>query len=705
MYSLGWTLFHALWQGFALVLSTALALHLLRNQSSVVRYRVGALALFVQLLISAGTFGWYYEPVSSILNAPAPTLPMRSFAIHWQTVSRTVPWHKQVQLFLDEHLSQFVLIYLLGVLLFGLRLTGGWLYLQHLSRTATKPVSDQWAELTNQLRSTLAIRSIIHVRESARIAVPMVVGVLKPVLLLPLGLATNLSMREIEAVLAHELAHVKRHDYAVNLLQSVMEVLYFFHPAIWWLSARVREEREHCCDDLSVQACGGNGRILAQALARIEELRLAQSNLTPSLAMALTSKRQLLLQRVRRMLGVPTRPVVSNGSLAGLTLATLLLVSASVYAVQQQPKPAKPKPRASRQHSVGNGTKFGLSDNNKVEYIIWKGQKLPASRVKRLQSQLDQVMTGKLSLDDVPQADRDILLTIIETTHSLGDGMNALNEGLGQIDYSTIVASAMDNIPLSPDGTVEGLANVNYDSIIHDAFTSLHDAQAVADTIIQGYATQTPDFDGLAMLRRQDSIADQQELNKGKVALLRAQAQSQQFTVESVERVIERIERQKSVLEQKRFLLTTNQQNTIMKSGFARTDSAQATLTKQIEAGEAGIRKIEAEIEKLNQQLISTQSELEKAEKPLRETELQIRKLGYTNYLSAWSHTGMGASAPLMRGRAQSIGPIGPVGPARLQRAGVPNLPAVPPASSKAVPARPAVPPTSPKAAPAPKQD
>ncbi|ADB41159.1 M56 family metallopeptidase [Spirosoma linguale] len=485
--ALGWTLLHAVWQGFSLVLPVAIVLHLLRHRSSGLRYRVGTLTLLAQLLMSAATFSLYYKPLAGSVSPKSMTMAMQTMPISWQTMTQTLPWHQQVQLFLENHLSQFVLIYLIGVALFGVRLAGGWLYLQRLTKTASEPASTVWLQLTNRLRSTLAIPGLVQVRESARIGVPMVVGVLKPVLLLPVSLASNLTTREIEAILAHELAHIKRHDYAVNLLQSVIEVLYFFHPALWWLSARVREEREHCCDDLAVQACGGDGRILAQALAHVEELRLLQLNAAPTLAMAFASKRQHLLHRVRRMLGVPTRPFVSNGSLAGLTLATLLLMSVSVYAVQQQEKPKSKlkssQPTPTRKHKAGNGTEFSITDNRKVDYIIWKGKKLPAKRVAQLQHQLDQVMAGQLNLDDVKQPDRDILLTIIETNYGHQKGMEALAEGLSHIDYSNIVASALTNIPLSPDGTVEGLARVNYDSIINNAFASLPALPVLPDSL------------------------------------------------------------------------------------------------------------------------------------------------------------------------------------------------------------------------------
>lgn len=456
--ALGWTLLHAIWQGFAVVLPTAILLHILRDRSSVLRYQAGVLALLAQLLASAITFAWYYKPAVNSLNAAITNSLTQPLPIRWQVLTQTLgrqrlPWHQQTQQFLETHLSQFVLIYLIGVAVFGLRLVGGWLYLQQLSRTAVQPTVSTWAELTSRLRSVLAIQPVIQVRESARVAVPMVVGVLKPILLLPFGLAANLSTREIEAVLAHELAHVKRHDYAVNLLQSVVEVLYFFHPALWWLSARVREEREHCCDDLAVQACEGNARLLAQALARVEELRLAQAG-APALAMAFAANRQQLLHRVRRILGVQTQPVVSNASLGGLTLATLLLMSASVLAVQQRPEKLKPsirttQPQPTRRHKIDRQSEYGMADNQRISYVVWKGQKLPANRITKLQRQLDQVMAGQINLDNVKQPDRDILLTIIEKNVAFDAGMKALSEGMAQINYDNIEVSVQAAVPVN----------------------------------------------------------------------------------------------------------------------------------------------------------------------------------------------------------------------------------------------------------------
>ena len=154
---------------------------------------------------------------------------------------------------------------------------------------------------------------------------PTVIGWLKPVVLLPASALAGLAPNQMEAILAHELAHIRRHDYIVNLLQTVVETLLFYHPAVWWLSRRIRAERENCCDDLAVSLCG-DPVAYAAALAELEGLR----STTGELVLAATGGS--LLQRVRRLLGVPTHAGRAPGWLAA-GLALLVVISMSAGAV------------------------------------------------------------------------------------------------------------------------------------------------------------------------------------------------------------------------------------------------------------------------------------------------------------------------------------------------------------------------------------
>lgn len=473
--ALGWTLIHALWQGFAVVLTVAVLLHLMRRSRAALRYQLGMSGLLAQILASVVTFGWYYEPRSGATSGAMSQPGFRTSLL--QMTPANDSWLLSTQAFLNAHLAEVVWIWLVGIAVFGVRLIGGWAYVQRLKTTATLPVPTMLTEAMARITPKLGISARLQL--SARASGPMVVGVLKPVVLWPVGLLAGLSMADVEAILAHELAHVRRHDYLLNVLQSVVEVLYFFHPALWWLSARVREEREHCCDDVAVDLIG-DARTLARALARVEEWQRS-AEAVPSLAMGFASKRQLLLQRVRRMLGVPTRPLVSNGSLAGLTLVTMLLLSVSVYAMQRVEKPKirltnspKPKPaQTARKHTVDKTSEYGMTNSGLLTYVVWKGQKLPAARVVRLQSQLNRVMNGQLNLDAVKQPDRDILLTVIEKNVAFDAGMKALSEGMAQIDYSNIVANETTNVLRVPNELESIRQSPNKDQLAFEVIDSV----------------------------------------------------------------------------------------------------------------------------------------------------------------------------------------------------------------------------------------
>jgi HEAT repeat protein len=155
--------------------------------------------------------------------------------------------------------------------------------------------------------------------ESALVRVPTVIGWLRPFILLPVGALTGLTTRQLEAIIAHELAHIRRHDYLINLLQAVVETLLFYHPAVWWVSRRIRQEREHCCDDLAVAVCG-DPLIYARALLEMEQLRAAG----PQLAMAANGG--LLMNRIQRLVGAQTPHTNRfSGLFAGVIALTTLV--------------------------------------------------------------------------------------------------------------------------------------------------------------------------------------------------------------------------------------------------------------------------------------------------------------------------------------------------------------------------------------------
>jgi hypothetical protein len=204
------------------------------------------------------------------------------------------------------------------------RVAGGWWHVRRLRATGPRA-----AESCRRLAYRLGLPAAAHVVESALVDVPTAVGWLRPAILLPIAALASLTPAQVEAILAHELAHIRRHDYALNVLQTIAETLLFYHPAIWWVSNRIRAEREHCCDEIAVAVCG-DPISYARALAELESLR------TIPTAMALAATGGSLLDRVRRILRVPIPEEPRSRSWA-VTLALTLVFTAGAGSVQHLP--------------------------------------------------------------------------------------------------------------------------------------------------------------------------------------------------------------------------------------------------------------------------------------------------------------------------------------------------------------------------------
>ncbi|MEM8909861.1 MAG: ankyrin repeat domain-containing protein, partial [Bacteroidota bacterium] len=175
-------------------------------------------------------------------------------------------------------------------------------YIQRLKHYKTSPFPRRWLEKAKALELELRIRSKISYLHSPLATTPMAIGFLKPVVLFPAKVLSGLSDQQIEGILIHELAHIKRNDYLVNLLQSLVEILFFYHPAVWWMSAAIRHERENCCDDIAIGLIGETSEY-AKTLILLQEQQLHAG--VP--AVAFTGIRQSFSHRVKRLFNQPTR--------------------------------------------------------------------------------------------------------------------------------------------------------------------------------------------------------------------------------------------------------------------------------------------------------------------------------------------------------------------------------------------------------------
>ena len=333
--TLGWALIHSLWQGGLVALSMASATFLLRRSGANARYLVGCFLLVLMLALPILTIWRVSLPLPTSFSA----VPIEEGIQAQTTVGpQALTSESEVQSGLQETNSQsasasllalaglcfpwLALFWLMGVLVMSARLAGGWFYVRRLKVRKTRPVNPRWQRLLEGVASRMGVNAAVRLLESTCAKAPMVIGALRPVILVPASALTGLPVTQLEAVLAHELAHIRRYDYLVNLLQTMVETLLFYHPAVWWISRQIRSERENSCDDWAVTVCG-NASTYAVALTDMEEARRN----SPSLSVAASGGR--LVDRIRRLLSV-SPPRRSNGGWPGVVLCVGLLVVVSL---------------------------------------------------------------------------------------------------------------------------------------------------------------------------------------------------------------------------------------------------------------------------------------------------------------------------------------------------------------------------------------
>jgi beta-lactamase regulating signal transducer with metallopeptidase domain/uncharacterized protein involved in exopolysaccharide biosynthesis len=357
-YRTGWVLLHSVWQGCFVGIAFGALRYGLRRHSANLRYLAGCAAL---VLLFAGPVVTVISGWTPSFQIPHPswavvaTAPVASSTLDAARVETSPVENSMFRLvrtivdFLGRVAPGLAGLWLLGVIFFSCKLAQTWWWVRRLRTQDNEPVEEAWIEVLNDLRCRLEISRPVSLLKSALIEVPAVVGWLRPVILLPAATLAGLTPAQLEAILAHELAHVRRLDYLVNAAQCVLETVMFYHPVVWWVSRNVREERENCCDDLVVSVCS-NRVTYARALARLEEFR------ADLLALAFAASGGSLLQRIRRLLGAPAddRPA-SARELGGLTLlgTGLLLIILGVY-LMAAPNTYRAVARVKVEHDTSN---------------------------------------------------------------------------------------------------------------------------------------------------------------------------------------------------------------------------------------------------------------------------------------------------------------------------------------------------------------
>ena len=322
--ALGWALFHSLWQG-------AIAAGLLAVfRTSRARYVAGCVALAAILCCFIFTF-WTFLPEDGIARGAGElATPVKPLSVAPAASAGTSPRA-------GDLLAWLTPLWITGVVLFQLRATAGWMAARRLRLRCVCEVSKRWRFTLGELAARMRVYRPVQLLESGLAEVPVVVGYLRPVILVPAGLLSSMPPEHIELILLHELAHIRRHDYLVNLLQTVTEGLLFYHPAVWWISGVVRAEREHCCDDLAVTVSSSGGAYeYALALTALEQSRWGTgSHWHTAAGVAATGGK--LMTRIHRLL-YPKRPAAGSAGAPLLWAALAVLVASQSVAAPQNPK-------------------------------------------------------------------------------------------------------------------------------------------------------------------------------------------------------------------------------------------------------------------------------------------------------------------------------------------------------------------------------
>ncbi len=383
----GCGLLHFLWQGLLIAMIVAVALRILRGRSAGARYLTAWTALLVMAL-SVPITAWLIspppvtEPAGAAVElrgaglpadfagadpgaiepyriqqtrgpamAPTPAVPVpvaspalasSEFPDDMEAATGD-PLAVRASQWIRPALPWVVCFWIVGTFVLSVWRLSGWMYLRRLCQLGTSPASDAARQMLERLLRRLGINRAVQLLESTLVEVPTVIGWLRPVILLPASILGELPAEQLELILAHELAHIRRHDYLLNLLQAAIETLLFYHPAVWWVSRRIGIEREACCDDLAVAGCGDR-LLYARALTRLEELRHEPAGIFP-VKVGVAADGAPLPSRIRRVLGLPGNDQEGRRTWLGGSVAVLLLIGALVaYAAtagEPQSKPAE----------------------------------------------------------------------------------------------------------------------------------------------------------------------------------------------------------------------------------------------------------------------------------------------------------------------------------------------------------------------------
>ncbi len=311
--ALGWTVLHSLWQGALIYALLFLLLQAWSTASARLRHNMAFGSLLLLFTCFIFTFASQFKG-----NINASSVPPEGFLLPIQREQNSGKSFLRTELYFPL----VAIAYLTGIAIQLSVLSYSYIRLKRLQKTGTMPVPENWFALFIRTKRALSISKKTDFYLSTQVSVPLVVGYLKPVVLFPLALATQLDLKQVEAILIHELSHIRRNDYLINFLKTCLEIFLFFNPFAWLCSRYIQIEREHACDDMVVQLTG-SPLSYAQALLKLE---ISREQHSPALTLAATGNNHYLYQRIKRITHMKTNytNVKHQLMILGLAFTTVL---------------------------------------------------------------------------------------------------------------------------------------------------------------------------------------------------------------------------------------------------------------------------------------------------------------------------------------------------------------------------------------------
>ncbi len=366
--ALGWALAHFLWEGVLIALLLAAVLAVCRGAKA--RYGAASVAMLAMLAAFGITLA-VSIPDAQVL----PPLPRSLATAAGPGGGFTMTAYSSgIMSRLQAVLPWVVPFWMAGAVLIAFYRLGGWIAAERMRRAGVCAAPPEWQTRLRDLAHRIGVSKPLVLLESSLAEVPVVIGLIRPAILVPAGLLAGLPPQHLEAILLHELAHIRRFDYLVNLVQTLVESLLFYHPAVWWVSGRMRAERENCCDDMVV-ALHGDAREYAAVLVTLEERRSVGRE--PALA---ATGGELML-RIRRLLNQSDEPRSATALLlsVGLLLGLFCLFAA---AQQQSSSSSQVEERAASKLRAELETPYSKWLNEDVAYIITPKERVAFKRLR-----------------------------------------------------------------------------------------------------------------------------------------------------------------------------------------------------------------------------------------------------------------------------------------------------------------------------------